>query len=61
MTDNAEKKSCDVCNKSFQSEQELQEHRQTAHAQDRSEKRPASDQSQERPERREPKREEHVA
>jgi hypothetical protein len=61
MTDNAGKKTCDVCNKAFQSDRELQEHRQTAHAQEKSEERPASEQSRERQERREPKREEHVA
>jgi hypothetical protein len=61
MTDNMGKKTCDVCNKTFQSDREMQEHQQTAHSQSKPEKRPGSEQSQERPERREPKREEHVA
>ncbi len=61
MTDTAAKKSCDVCNRVFLSDRELQDHRQTVHSQDMPEKRPASEQSQERPPRREPKREEHVA
>jgi hypothetical protein len=61
MTDNMGKESCEVCNKTFQSDKDLQEHRQTVHSQGKAEKRPASEQSQERPERRQPKREEHVA
>jgi hypothetical protein len=59
MTDTAGKKTCEVCNQPFQSDRELQEHRQKAHSQGKAEKRPAADQSQS--ERREPKREEHVA
>jgi hypothetical protein len=65
MTDNAGKKNCEVCNKTFQSDRELQEHRQTQHSRDQDkdkpEKRPMSDQSQEGKERHQPKREEHVA
>jgi len=59
MTENMEKKTCQACNKTFQNDKELQEHRQQMHSNEKGEKRPGSTQQQ--PEKREPKTGERVA